>query len=200
VGRLSSRSEHDDIADARCWMHIAPMQGQWSPIALSVSLLLLAGCDTRSAPAGEQVTKGAASGESIVTVNAAPYAWRNDPDCYVAGTQLASDNPLANVADVQWRPASEFRGYLMTNFEGWNFVTAERREDPRALDERRYQAEIYAPATQIPFAPEPRTYWIEFTGREARCNSQRPGDASIELPSSQNLVRIDAIKVHERVR
>lgn len=171
-----------------------------SQIALFASLLVIAGCDTRSAPAGEAIPEGVGANESMVRVNAAPYNWRNDPDCYVAGTKLASDNPFTNRANVEWRAAREFRGYLNTNFEGWTFVTANRKEPPEGLGEGRYQAEIYAPGSGIPFAPEPRTYWVEFIGAEARCNSQRPEDASFEFPSSQNLVRIDSIKMQERLR
>jgi hypothetical protein len=46
---------------------------------------------------------------------------------------------------------------------------------------------------------KPQTYWVQFVGREALCNSQRLDDTHFDIPFSPNLVIIDRFKTRTRV-
>ena len=101
---------------------------------------------------------------------------------------------------LKWHRGRHFSGYLFTNFEGWTFVPAKRREHPNSLGEGRYYASVYYAGTKIAAAPEPRIYWVRFVGREALCNTQRPQDRAFDAPFSPNLVIVDRLEVLGRVR
>ncbi|MFC0204605.1 hypothetical protein [Novosphingobium soli] len=134
------------------------------------------------------------SGEKIIVFPVEPHQWRKDPDCYVSQAAFDLNNEVyPEPQALRWRKQRKFSGYLFTNFEGASFVSANRGNDPHNLGLDHYQTSIHYNGSDIPFAPEPRVYWISFTGREALCNSQRPDEAHFDLPSSPNLVIIDQI-------
>ena len=172
------------------------------PLAALASALLLMGCNSRKEPASREPQQFEhKNGETVTSVATAPHQWRNDPDCFAKGTKIDPSDPFPlRAASVKWRNPRRLHGYLYTTFEGWNFVVADRRESSEGLGEGRYQTEIYATGDEIPLAPEPHSYWIEFIGREALCNSQSPDDATFALSLSPNLVKIDKIQKLQRVR
>jgi hypothetical protein len=136
----------------------------------------------------------------MVSFPTEPYQWRKDPRCYVSNEVFDPTNTTPPPAQVlKWRKPRHFLGYLYTTFEGWEFASAKRTEDPSKLSESRYYAEIYYDGQEIPFAPEPRTYWVTFTGREAYCNAQSPDDAQFGVPNSPNAVVIDHLEKAIRV-
>ena len=164
-------------------------------------ILFLASCESKPTSVFDGKSEKAINRSEIVTtVTLAPHEWRNDRDCYAAGTTMDSNAPfLTRVSAVKWRKSRQFHGYLYTNFEGWSFVVANRNERPGGLGEGRYQTDIYPTDDAVPFAPEPRTYWLEFVGAEALCNSQSPEDATFDVPLSRNLVRLEKVAKLERV-
>jgi hypothetical protein len=101
---------------------------------------------------------------------------------------------------LKWRHSRTLRGYFYTNFEGASFVAAQRTDPPEGLGEGRYQTDLYFNTADFPNSVEPRTYWIEFVGKEALCNSQSPDDATFGIPFSRNLVWVEKFIRQVRVR
>ncbi len=123
-----------------------------------------------------------------------PAQWRKDPDCFEPGAQTLNDaSGYINVGRIKWRNPRTFRGYYNTNFEGGSFVAAQPTEHADGLGEGRYQAELHSDTRNFPSSVENQTYWIEFIGKEALCNAQRPDDAKFDVPLSQNLVRVKKV-------
>ncbi len=140
-------------------------------------------------------------GETIVVLPTEPHQWRKDPDCYVSRNAFDPNNTLQpQAAALKWLKRHRYSGYIFTNFEGWTFASAKRNENPRHLGERRFYATAYYAGNRIAFAPEPRTYWANFIGREALCNSQRATDLKFDAPLSPNLVIVDSVQTLNRVR
>ena len=168
---------------------------------LLLTATLLAGCGpNRSANEHDARKSDLRPGEKMAVLPLEPHQWRKDPDCYVSKTAFDSNDVLRPQAQaLKWREQRRFSGYLYTNFEGWSFTPAQRKEDPNGLGEGRYYASIYYTGRKIAFAPEPRTYWVTFVGREALCNSQRPDDPYFDAPFSPNLMIIDRFEAQARV-
>ena len=140
-------------------------------------------------------------GETIVIFPTEPHQWRKDPDCYVSRDAFDPNNTFAPAAAaLKWSNRHRYSGYIFTNFEGWTFALAKRNENARRLGERRFYADVYYAGNRIAFAPEPRTYWVNFVGREALCNSQRATDLKFEHPLSSNAVIVDSFLKINRVR
>lgn len=139
--------------------------------------------------------------EVVTTISLTPHQWRSDPDCFEAGAQIDDgSSSYFDVERVKWRAPRAFQGYFYTNFEGTSFVAAKRNERPEGLGEGHYQTDLYSTADNFPNSVEPQTYWVEFVGQEALCNSQRPDEAQFDRPFSPNLVRVVKIEHKARVR
>ena len=166
------------------------------------SALFLSACSAEPVPSvSKDRDEHLKTHEVITTVSLTPSQWRNDPDCFEVGAQInVEPSGYFDVEKVKWRRPRAFRGYFYTNFEGNSFVAAKRTERPGDLGVGRYQTDVYSTAPNFPNTAEPHTYWVEFIGQEALCNSQRPDDAQFDLPFSPNLVRVEKIEHLERVR
>jgi hypothetical protein len=141
------------------------------------------------------------AGETITTMSLTSPQWRKDADCFEPGAQTLDDTSgYFEVERVKWRNPRTFQGYYYTNFEGGVFVVAQRTELPAGLGDGRYQTDLYSEAPNFLGSVGPQTYWIEFVGREALCNSQSPEDAKFDIPFSRNLVRVEKIMRQARVR
>ena len=171
-------------------------------IIILISALALTACSAQPATSSKSVREDHPKTHEIVTtVSLTPHQWRKDRDCFDSGAQINAE-PAGSfeVEKVKWRSPRRFQGYFYTNFEGASFVAGKRSERPEGLGEGRYQTDLYSTALDFPNSVEPQTYWVEFIGREALCNSQRPDDAQFDLPFSPNLVRVEKILHQERVR
>lgn len=170
-------------------------------VGLAVTLLVTA-CSAE--PAASVATAGAndlKSGETVTTMSISPPQWRKDPDCFKRGGKpLDEKSAYYDVEKLKWRPSRAFRGYFYTNFEGASFVAAQRTDPPDGLGEGRYQTDLYSDAPDFPNSVENQTYWLEFVGKEALCNSQSPDDATFDVPFSRNLVWVEKIIRKVRVR
>ena len=173
-----------------------------SAIIVFASTLSLTACsEEHSRSVARSGTDQTKASETVTTISLAPHQWRKDPDCFERGAQtLDETSGYFDVDRVKWRTSRTFRGFFYTNFEGASFVAAQRTEPPDGLGEHRYQTDLYSDAPNFPGSVDNQTYWIEFIGREALCNSQRPDDATFDVPMSRNLVRVDQIIRQSRVR
>lgn len=167
---------------------------------LLVTLLFLAACGTPSSGKNESQQSDLQPGEKMALFPVEPYQWRNDPDCYISRSALASlRGTWPRPEALKWQKSRRYSGFLDATFEGSTFVVAKRNEKPDGLGEGRYQAQIYHHDLRVNFGFPYRTYWVVFIGREALCNSQRPGDAKFSLPTSPNLVIADRFEAVVRV-
>lgn len=177
------------------------MTGQCVIFVFASTLSLTACTAEPASSSAEAKADGVKAGETITTMSLAPPQWRKDPGCFEPGAQTLDDiSGYFDVELVKWRNPRTLRGYYYTNFEGGSFVAAQRTEHPDGLGLGRYQTDLYSDAPNFPGSVEPQTYWIEFVGREALCNSQSPDDAKFDVPFSRNLVRVEKIIRQMRVR
>lgn len=191
---------HEDIADIGLARHNRQMTSRGAIIVFASTLSLTA-CSAEPTPSVAQArTDEARAGETIETISLAPHQWRKDPDCFEPGAQTLDDTSgFFDVERIKWRNPRTLRGYYYTNFEGGSFVAAQRTELPDGLEEGRYQTDLHSDAPNFPSSVEPQTYWIEFVGKEALCNAQRPDDAKFDVPMSRNLVRVEKIILLARI-
>ena len=199
---IACRSGSDPIADIEFARHKWPMKFGNKAVIILASALALTACSAQPTPSSKNSRDNhPKTHEVVTTVSLTPHQWRKDRDCFESGAQInAESSGYFEVGKVKWRSPRAFRGYFYTNFEGASYVAGQRSERPDGLGEGRYQTDLYSTALNFPNSVEPQTYWIEFIGREALCNSQRPDDARFDLPFSPNLVRVEKILRQERVR
>lgn len=159
-------------------------------------------CSAKSVPSVAQTgTDEAKAGEATTTILIVPPQGRNDFDCYEPSAQTFKDiSSYIDVERIKWRNPRTFRGYYYTNFEGGSFVAAHPTEHPDGLGDGRYQAELRADIPKFPSSVENQTYWIEFIGSEAMCNTQGPDDAKFDVPLFSNLLRVIKVIQQARVR
>lgn len=171
--------------------------------ALLPMVILLTGCDSHSAAKERNVQHSdLRPGETMVRLPLEPYQWRKDPRCYTSKDTFDPERTFDPSPEaLKWRKATLFSGYLYTSFEGWSFVAAKRTDNPDGLGIGRYQASVDYEGKVIPglVQMKPQTYWVQFVGREALCNSQRPDDTHFDIPFSPNLVMIDRFETRTRV-
>ncbi len=191
-----------DLLRTLHWRGIVAQMTSGYAIVVFASTLFLMACSAEPAPlvAHERADEAKAS-EAITTISLALPQWRKDPDCFEPDAKVVDFRfGYYDVERTKWRNPRTFRGYFYTHFEGASFVSAQRTELPDEVGEGRYQTDLYSTTPYIAGSAEPQTYWIEFIGREALCNSQSPDDASFDLPFSPNLVRVDKVIRQTRVR
>lgn len=165
-------------------------------------ILSVTACSAEPAPSVARArANDLKSGETVTTMSLSPPQWRKDPNCFErGGMPLDEKSGYFDVEKLKWRHSRTLRGYFYTNFEGASFVAAQRTDPPDGLGVARYQTDLYSNAPDFPNSVEPRTYWVEFVGKEALCNSQSPDDATFDIPFSHNLVWVEKIIRQVRVR
>lgn len=189
------------LAVIRNTRHRQEMANLHAILGLAITLSLTA-CSAETAPSAARArANDLKSGETVTTISLSPPQWRKDPDCFErGGLPLDETSGYFDVEKLKWRHSRTLRGYFYTNFEGSSFVAAQRTDSPDGLGEGRYQTDLYSNAPDFPNSVEPRTYWIEFVGKEALCNSQSPDDTTFDIPFSRNLVWVEKIIRQVRVR
>src|SRR4051794_29501218 len=92
----------------------------------------LVGCGSDPATNRKNESRAGSRSGDATTVSLETYQWRNDPRCYVAVASVGSHPPPQA---LKWHNPRHFSGYLYQNFEGTDFVAAERRENSEGLGE-----------------------------------------------------------------
>ena len=167
--------------------------------------LMAPGSGVVNAQPGDAKQADVRPGERLTIMPLRPYDWRKSPDCYGPGAKpYRDDPPFLDIGAVKWRKHRSFSGYYTWTFEGSSFVLAQKHDDPDRLGVGRYQAELsfndHSKSREHWHNPmQAKTYWVEFDGREALCNSQSLEDDEFPAPST-NLIMVDKIQAWKRVR
>lgn len=171
-------------------------------IIVLTSLVALAACSADPLPVADEGRKGDETArETGTSFELTQPNWRSEPGCFEPDAEASDKNSgVFDVENVKWRAPRSFRGYYSTHLEGASFVMATRSENPDDLGIGRYWTDLSWHDSGLPSTFEVRTYWIEFTGKEALCNSQRPEDVEFDVPFSPNLVQVENVELLERVR
>ena len=178
------------------------------PIAFLSALLglFLVGCGKQtpqnSSALAQERPSDLRPGEVMTTVSLNPYEWRKDMRCYVSEEAFDPERAfLPEPEALKWREPHRFSGFLDATFEGSTFVAARNGENPDTMDRNRFQAQVYYDDKRISLGSKlVESYWVEFVGREALCNSQRTSDSDFQATSSPNLVIADRFEVIRRIR